>query len=212
MKSSTKAILFAVVLVTALGIAILVGLVALLFVVQHQRESVRRDQAINNLKSIGRALHNYEEAVRKFPPSASFHKEKVPFDTYSGYFVSNEFEPDEAESFVVIDSQSQFDKIFGVAAVMNNTSHRLAENAFESLVVLAVVKRGHAVVEYTVDRVTAGDGVLELCYTTTSKENESAFFASPLIVSIPKEEYSAVWFVENNKVVKEIQRNAEVDE
>ena len=56
---------------------------------------------------------------------------KLSFDTYSGYFVSNKFEPNAAESFVVINDQEQFDKVFGVAMVMGDKSHRLAQGCLQ---------------------------------------------------------------------------------
>ncbi len=129
---------------------------------------------------------------------------KIAFDTYSGYFVSNKFEPAAAESFVVIDDQEQFDKVFGVAFVMRDKSHRLAKDAFASQMVVAAVKRGPAFWEYKVEGVTETKGVVELRYTTTSKKSDSATFACPLIVSIPKGKYTAVQFVENKKPVKTV--------
>ena len=111
---------------------------------------------------------------------------KLPFDTYSGYFVSNKFEPDAAESFLVITDQGQFDKVFGVAMVMGDKSHRLPKDAFKSNIVLAAIKRGKAYWEFKVEAVTEANGVVELRYTTTEKKSDSATFACPLIVSIPK--------------------------
>ena len=126
----------------------------------------------------------------------------LSFDTYSGYFVSNKFEPDAAESFVVIADQAQFDKVFGVAFVMRDKSHRLPKDAFKSNVVVAVIKRGHAVWEYKVEGVTVEQGVIRLRYAATSKATPETTFACPLILSVPKGEYKAVTFVEDGKLVK----------
>ena len=131
----------------------------------------------------------------------------LPHNTYSGYSVSNQFEPDAAESFVVITDQKQFDKVFGVAMVMGDKSHRLFKDAFQSKMVVAAIRRSSAVWKFQVDDVTVNDGVVQLQYT--SKAKKSAFatltFACPLIVSIPKGEYKAVEFIENKKPVKRIE-------
>ena len=93
---------------------------------------------------------------------------KLAFDTYSGYFVSNKFEPNAAESFVVIHDQEAFNKVFGAAFVMRDTRHRLPKDAFRSLMVIAPIKRGYALVEYKVGGVTVKDGVVELKYSTAA--------------------------------------------
>ena len=126
----------------------------------------------------------------------------TPFDTYSGYFVSNQFEADAATSFVIIQDQAQFDRVFGAAFVMQDKSHRLPPEAFKTHIILGVVHRGHAMCEFQVAKVSLSGGTAELHYTVTSKKSATATFACPLIVSIPKGIYQAVKFVENGKVEK----------
>ena len=129
---------------------------------------------------------------------------KLEFKTYSGYFVSNKFDPDSPASFVVLDNPKQFDQVFGVAFVIGDKSPRLAPDAFKSQLVLAAIKRGKAFCTYQVASVTEQDGVLQLRYKTASKKSDSAIFACPLIISIPKGKYQAVEFHENDKLVKRL--------
>ena len=129
---------------------------------------------------------------------------KVPHDAYSGYFASNKFEPDAKQSFVVFTDQDQFDKVFGVAFVMRDKARRLPTDAFKSLMVLAVIKRGNAFVEYEVEDVTVEHGVIHLRYRTTSKKTPETTFACPLIVSVPRDNYKSVVFIENGKRLKTV--------
>ena len=133
---------------------------------------------------------------------------KLASDTYSGYFVMNTFEPDAAASFVLVTDQKQFEEIFHVAMVMGDKSHRLAQDAFKSNIVVAPIKRGHAFWGYKVEGVSEKDGVVELRYTATENKTE-ATFTCPLIVSIPKGKYTAIRFVENGKEVKKMEMPTE---
>jgi hypothetical protein len=128
----------------------------------------------------------------------------VAFDVHGGYFVSNKFEPKEPASFVVISDQKAFDRTFGVAFVMGDKSHRLPANAFDSKIVVAAIKRGKAMWQFTVQDVQAGQGILTIRYTVMAKPQESAEFACPLIVSVPKGSYTTIRFIENEKLAKEI--------
>ena len=128
----------------------------------------------------------------------------VSFDTHDGYFVSNQFEPKEPSSFAVITDPKTFDSVFGVGFVMGDKSHRLPEKAFDSKTVVAVIKRGKALWQFTVQEVQADRGVLTIRYTAIAKQQDSAEFACPLIVSVPKGSYTTFRFVENEKLVKEV--------
>ena len=138
-------------------------------------------------------------------PEGSVPSKALKTDTYSGYFVSNKFEPDAPASFVVLSSQEQFDQVFGAAVVMGDKSHRLPKDAFESLLVVAAIKRGKATWEYKLEAASQKGGVVELRYTTTATRSDSATFACPLIVSIPRGKYTAIQFVENGKRVKRVE-------
>lgn len=132
-------------------------------------------------------------------------EQRLSFDVYSGYFVSNKFEPNTPESFVVITDQVQFDGIFGAAFVMGDKSQRLPKDAFATNIVVAAIKRGNAIWEYKVVGASVRNGVVELKYSTTTNKSDTATFACPLIVSIPKGKYTAVLFVENGKPVQKVE-------
>ena len=129
----------------------------------------------------------------------------VEFDTYDGYFVSNQFEPKAATSFVVLKDQAAFDKVFGVGMVMRDKHHRLPAAAFDDKIVVAAIHRGKAMVTYKVDSVAAEGPALIVTYTTQVKPSETAEFSCPLIISVPKADYHAVRFLENGKQVKRLE-------
>ncbi|MDE0736588.1 MAG: hypothetical protein OSB47_12240 [Pirellulaceae bacterium] len=137
-------------------------------------------------------------------PATAAEPATLKFETYSGYFVSNKFEPQATASFVTARTQKQFDQVFGVAFVMGDKSHRLAPDAFKSQLVLATIKRGMAFCTYQVTTVTEKNGVVQLRYKTTAKKSESASFSCPLIISVPQGKYRAIEFHENNKLVKRL--------
>ena len=128
----------------------------------------------------------------------------LKFEVYSGYFVSNKYEPNKTRSFVVAKSQTHFDQVFGVAFVLGDKSHRLEENELKSKTVIAAIRRGKSLCDFKVNSITNNDGVLEVKYTAKMQKESTASFASPLIISVPKGNYKAIHFIENGKVLKQI--------
>ena len=126
----------------------------------------------------------------------------VAFDTHEGYFVSNMFEPNAPTSFVIATDQAAFDKMFGVARVMRDRSHRLAPDAFGERAVVAAIHRGKAMVTYATESVTIEGKTLVIRYTAKAEPSDSAEFSCPLILSVPKDGYDAVRFIENGKPLK----------
>lgn len=138
--------------------------------------------------------------------------ESSPYvDDYSGYFVKNTFERDASESFVVLTSQEQFDEVFGVIGCCWDV-HRLDDSAFDTQIVLAVINRGDAAAwDYGVESVSIQDGELQLRYNSTSRYS-SFGTACKLIVSVPKDEYASVVFIENGEAVRTVEMPQHNDE
>ncbi len=123
----------------------------------------------------------------------------LAFATHDGYFVSNQFEPEAPVSFVVLRDQEAFDKVFGVAMVMRDKSHRLPRAAFDKKLVIAAIHRGKAMVTYQVESAVMEAQTLVVRYIAKSTPSDSAEFACPLILSLDKGDFKGVRFMENGK-------------
>jgi hypothetical protein len=142
-------------------------------------------------------------------PDAQGAKVKLAFKAHAGYIISSQFEPSTAKSFAVITDQAQLDQFLAVATVLDPKSlldarsQRIPQDVFKSRIVLAVIRNPDMAWRYSVDKVTVEQGVVQLHYATKAKENVTVTFAfaRPLIVSIPKGDYAAVQFVENQRVI-----------
>ncbi len=75
----------------------------------------------------------------------------------------------------------------------------LTDDDFAKKLVVAVIKRGNALVTYKVDSVTAADDVLTVTYQAKAGEPGKATYHSPLIVAVDKGKLKSVVFIENGK-------------
>lgn len=126
--------------------------------------------------------------------------EKVEYTHYSkGYFEKNNSGLKGDASFLVVTEQKMFDQFFGVGVVMGMKPTLLPADAFDTLMVLAVIRRGNAVWTYEVERVTADKDTLYVAYKATEGVAGNARFSSPMILSLKKGEYKSVVFIENGK-------------
>lgn len=129
---------------------------------------------------------------------------KVDFDIHSGHFEMNNAGLKGASSYLVLTDRGSFDKVFGVGATMSKQNF-VAKNAFEKKMVVAVIKRGSAVTDYKVSKVTAEGDKLIVRYSTKTGPAQPATFASPLIVSVAKGDYKLIEYIENGKTVETIE-------
>lgn len=124
---------------------------------------------------------------------------KVEFVVHSGHFEKNNAGLKDNPAFLAITSAEAFDKVFGAAFTMGKKPNVVPKGAFEKSLVIATIKRGNFITKYDVEKVTLTDGTLVIAYKTTDEGAGTANFASPLIVSVPKEGVKKVEFVENGK-------------
>lgn len=126
----------------------------------------------------------------------------VTFEQHGGYFESNKSGLKGPESYLAFTDRASFSKVFGVAFTMGKKPNVIPRGAFKTRLAVAVIKRGNALWRYKVNKVTAKDGTLTVAYEATSRAGGgTARFASPLIVSVPRDKYKKVEFVENGKKV-----------
>ncbi|PQV63766.1 Sporulation and spore germination [Abditibacterium utsteinense] len=135
----------------------------------------------------------------------------VGYGSYGSYFESNQSGLKGRASYLAFANRRAFDKVFGAGAVMGNNKF-LLESAFQSGLVVAVIKRGKVLWNYRVQRVMASNNAITVHYSAKSigaeDSPQGATFASPLIVAVDKKNCTSVSFVENGKSVARIAVNA----
>ncbi len=77
----------------------------------------------------------------------------------------------------------------------------LPANAFKSKLVVAVIKRGNRIWNYSVKGVSANNGTLYIRYGTNAANGDSTNFASPLILAVDRKPYRSIVFIENGRQV-----------
>jgi hypothetical protein len=126
-------------------------------------------------------------------------QKKVAYDVYNGHFEKNNSGLKGESSYLVLTGRDAFDKVFGIGRVIGQQNF-VPKDVFEKKLVVAVIKRGDAVTKYDIKSVTAKKDMLYIEYTTTPVgAGGSARFASPLLISVDRDDLTSVVFVENQK-------------
>ena len=144
------------------------------------------------------AVFQANSRVRMMQKSVVPKPKPVAYQVYNSYFESNSSGLKGDSSFLLLPNQQAFDRVFGAAALGTQNSF-LPRDAFKSKVVVAVIKRGASITNYSVQSVDTNGGTLFIRYQATASGSGSATFSSPLILSVPKAPYRSVVFIENGK-------------
>ena len=121
----------------------------------------------------------------------------VIYQQFDGYFENNNSGLSGDKSFLIIDDQEQFDKIFGAARTMKDQNF-LPPDVFKTKSVAAVIKRG-GLRKYDNVKVTTEKGNLIVSYETEDAKQDSATYSSPLIIAFDRGNYKKIYFRENGK-------------
>lgn len=133
---------------------------------------------------------------------------EVEFDVHNGQFERNDSGLKGDASYLAFTDRAAFDKIFGIGRVMGKQNF-VPKDAFDKQMVVAAIKRGNALIEYKVEKVTAEDGTLYVKYTAKPLgAGGTATYNSPLIVSVDKDKYNTVVFIENGKRAEKLKIKA----
>lgn len=126
--------------------------------------------------------------------------EKVEYALHTGHFEKNNAGLKGNQSFLALGTFDAFDKVFGAGFVMGKKPNVVQKDAFPKRLVVSVITRGNAITTYTVEKVTLDkDGTLYVAYKAATDPPGTATFASPLIISVPKDKVKKVAFIENGK-------------
>jgi hypothetical protein len=134
--------------------------------------------------------------------SPSLAGDKIAFEVFAkGYFVKNNAKLPGNPAYVLIADKKAFDDIFGFGRVMGPAPKLVDAKLFETNLIATVIKSGNTLWKYEVESVSRDKDRLVVKYSAKGMESPSATFRSPLIVSIPRGNYTEVVFVENGKEV-----------
>lgn len=123
----------------------------------------------------------------------------IPYAIYGApFFVRNDFERGRARSYLVVRDETTFRRVFGIGMTMGATAPPIGPDFFAARMLLVAIERGPRC-RYTVEAVRPGATTLRLSYALACGPRESASFAVPLIVAVPRSD-ATVTFVENGTV------------
>lgn len=128
----------------------------------------------------------------------------IKFQLHNGHFERNDTGLASKYSFLVIRDNAGFEKIFGVAALGLGPTKKqnfVTADTFEESIVVAMIERGNSVPIFTKVSVVAQQDKLVVSFNYQPGQPDTARYASPLIISVPKGDYSSVDFVANQKKV-----------
>jgi hypothetical protein len=120
--------------------------------------------------------------------------------SYNDLFVKNNAGLTNAATYLVVQDQKEFDRIFGHAAVMWQ-KHKSPPPDFSKDVVALAVHHGHRYTRYKVQAVEFANQVATVRYTLTVRPTPNTTYACPMILTLPRAGLRAVAFIENGQTV-----------
>ena len=145
-------------------------------------------------------------ALLAAPVPAKPEETKIACAAYSGHFEKNTSGLKGDASQLVFTDAETFGKIFGVLPPTGTRkSTPLPTDLFEKSIVLALITRGAATATYSDVYTTISGSTLTVHYKSALGAPTTATFATPLILSVPKEGIKTVVFMGNEKETAKIE-------
>lgn len=119
---------------------------------------------------------------------------------YSGHFEKNTSGLKGDVSHLVFTDAESFGRVFGSVPPLGAKKHKwVSADVFEKNVVVAAITRGTSPAIYSDISTTLSGTTLTVRYKSALAAPTTATFASPLILSVPKDEIKTVVFAANGK-------------
>jgi len=124
----------------------------------------------------------------------------VETNQYSDLFIKNDAGITNAASYLVVQDQKEFDRIFGHAAVMWQKRKSPPPDFTKDVDALAVHQGNHTT-KFKVQTVESTNSIWTIRYTINVTPTPNTTYACPMILTLPRAGINAVTFVENGKTV-----------
>jgi hypothetical protein len=140
-------------------------------------------------------------ALLAAPVPAKPEEKRLEAVTHTGYFEKNTSGLKGDASQLVFTGSEEFGKIFGVLPPPMKAGYYryVPDSTFDKNLVLAVITRGASTATYSDVSTTISGTTLTVHYKSALGAPSTATFATPLILSVPKEGIKTVVFIGNEK-------------
>ena len=108
----------------------------------------------------------------------------VVFDVYNGYFVKNDVTPDNEVLYFISSQYNDFDKYFGMAAIMSKQKWIEDNNLANQMIIAVANKVDNNTESVKIDSVQMQNNTVYIDYTITALKNPTTYTSRHLSVIV----------------------------